>query len=124
MAKGIDWERRIGRRVRLRDLHILFAVVQSGSMAKAAALLGVSQPVVSQAITDLEAAIGVRLLDRNSRGVEPTLYGRILLRSGELAFDDLRQGIREIESLADPGAGEVRIGCPESISGGTPSARD
>ena len=118
MAKGIDWERRIGRRVRLRDLHILFAVAQSGSMAKAGALLGVSQPVVSQAITDLEAAVGVRLLDRNSRGVEPTLYGRILLRSGERAFDDLRQGIREIESLADPDAGEVRIGCPESISGG------
>jgi DNA-binding transcriptional LysR family regulator len=118
MAKGIDWERRIGRRVRLRDLHILFAVVQSGSMAKAAALLGVSQPVVSQAISDLEAVIGVRLLDRNSRGVEPTLYGRILLRAGETAFDDLRQGIREIESLADPDAGEVRIGCPESISGG------
>jgi DNA-binding transcriptional LysR family regulator len=118
MAKGIDWERRIGRRVRLRDLHILFAVVQSGSMAKAAALLGVSQPVVSQAITDLEAAIGVRLLDRNSRGVEPTPYGHILLRAGETVFDDLRQGIRAIESLADPDAGEVRIGCPESISGG------
>jgi DNA-binding transcriptional LysR family regulator len=82
-------------------------------MAKAAALLGVSQPVVSQAITDLEAAIGVRLLDRNSRDVEPTLYGRILLRCGERAFDDLRQGIREIESLADPDAGEVRIGCPD-----------
>ena len=118
MAKGIDWESRIGRRVRLRDIHILFAVVQSGSMAKAATLLGVSQPVVSQAISDLEAAIGVRLLDRNSRGVEPTSYGRILLRSGEMAFDDLRQGIREIESLADPDAGEIRIGCPESISGG------
>ena len=118
MAKGIDWERRIGRRVRLRDLHILFAVVQSGSMAKAAALLGVSQPVVSQAITDLEAAIGVRLLDRNSRGVEPTFYGRILLRSGERAFDDLRQGIREMtKSLADPGTGEVRMSCPKSISG-------
>jgi DNA-binding transcriptional LysR family regulator len=118
MAKGIDWERRIGRRVRLRDLHILFAVVQSGSMAKAATLLGVSQPVVSQAITDLEVAIGVRLLDRNSRGVEPTLYGRTLLRSGKLAFDDLRQGIREIEYLADPEAGDIRIGCPESISAG------
>jgi DNA-binding transcriptional LysR family regulator len=118
MAKGIDWESRIGRRVRLRDIHILFAVVQSGSMAKAATLLGVSQPVVSQAIADLEAAVGERLLDRNSRGVEPTSYGRILLRSGEMAFDDLRQGIREIESLADPEGGEIRIGCPESISGG------
>lgn len=118
MRKGIDWESRIGRRLRLRDLHVLFAVVQSGSMVKAAAHLGVSQPVVSQAIADLEAAIGVKLLDRGSRGVEPTLYGRTLLKCGQIAFDDLRQGIREIESQADPAAGEVRIGCPESLAGG------
>jgi DNA-binding transcriptional LysR family regulator len=117
MTKGIDWESRIGRRVRLRDLHVLSAVVQSGSMVKAAAQLGVSQPVVSQAIADLEAGIGVRLLDRSSRGVEPTLYGRALLKHSQMAFDDLRQGIREIDALTDPTGGEVWIGCPESLSG-------
>ncbi len=117
MAKGIDWESRIGRRLRLKDLHVLFAVAQAGSMAKAATHLGVSQPVVSETIANLEAVIGVRLLDRNSRGVEPTLYGQTLLKSSHIAFDDLRQGIKEIEFLADPGGGEVRIGCPESLSG-------
>jgi len=117
MVRGIDWESRIGRRVRLRDLHVLSAVAQSGSMLKGAAHLGVSQPVVSQAIADLEAAIGQRLLDRSSRGVEPTPYGRALLKHGQMAFDDLRQGIREIESLADPAGGEVWVGCPESLSG-------
>lgn len=117
MSQGIDWESRIGRRVRLRDLHILSAVVQSGSMIKAAAQLGVSQPVVSQAVADLEAAVGVRLVDRSSRGVEPTPYGRALLKHSQMAFDDLRQGIREIESIADPGGGEVWIGCPESLCG-------
>ena len=40
MKKGIDWEGRIGRRLRLRDLHVLIAVVQAGSMAKAALALG------------------------------------------------------------------------------------
>jgi DNA-binding transcriptional LysR family regulator len=117
MPIGIDWERRIGRRVRLRDLHVLSMVVQSGSMLKAAGQLGVSQPVVSQSIADLEAAIGQRLLDRNPRGVLPTPYGEVLLRQGQLAFDDLRQAIREIEALADPSTGEVWIGCPESLSG-------
>ena len=117
MAKGIDWDSRIGRRLRLRDLHVLFAVAETGSMIKAAHHLGVSQPVVSQAIADLEAAVGVRLLDRSSHGVEPTRYGHTLLKSGQIAFDDLKQGIREIESLADPGGGDVRIGCPESLSG-------
>jgi DNA-binding transcriptional LysR family regulator len=117
MTRAIDWESRIGRRVRLRDLHVLSAVAELGSMVKGAAHLGVSQPVVSQAIADLEAAIGHRLLDRNSRGVEPTPYGRALLKHGQMAFDDLRQGIREIEHLANPEAGEVWIGCPESLAG-------
>jgi DNA-binding transcriptional LysR family regulator len=118
MKKGIDWEGRIGRRLRLRDLHVLSAAVQSGSMARAAVALGVSQPVVSDAIADLEAAVGVRLLDRSTRGVEPTLFGRALLRRGQVAFDELRQGIKDIEFLADPREGEVRMGCPESISAG------
>src|SRR3954464_7450919 len=100
MAKAIDWEGRIGRRVRLRDLHVLFAVVQSGSMAKAAAELGVTQSAISQMIADLEHALGVRLLDRSPRGVETTVYGHALLKHGKAAFDDLRQGIQEIEFLA------------------------
>ena len=116
MAKAVNWEARIGRRVRLRDLHVLFAVVESGSMAKAAAQLGVTQSAISQMIADLEHALGVRLLDRSPRGVEATVYGNALLRHGKAAFDDLRQGIQEIEFLADPGAGEVRIGAPESVS--------
>jgi DNA-binding transcriptional LysR family regulator len=111
MAGAIDWESRIGRRLRLRDLHILSAVVQSGSMAKAAVFLRVTQPAVSRAIGDLEAAVGARLLDRSPRGVEPTVYGRTLLKCELAVFDELKQAIRNIEQLADPTAGEVRIGC-------------
>ncbi len=118
MARAIEWESRIGRRMRLRDLHVLLAVIQSGSMSSAAVKLGVSQPVVSDAIADLEATVGVRLLDRSRRGVVPTIYGQALLRRGQVAFDELRQGIREIEHLADPAVGEVRVGCPESLAAG------
>jgi len=112
------WESRIGRRLRLRDLHILSTVVQWGSMAKAASHLAMSQPAVSEAIASLEAALGVRLLDRTPRGVEPTLYASALLKRGLVAFDELRQGIKDIEFLADPTAGEVRIGCIESLTAG------
>ncbi len=111
MVSSIDWESRIGRRLRLRDLHILSAVAQSGSMAKAATLLRVTQPAVSRAIGDLEAAVGARLLDRSPHGVEPTVYGHALLKCELAVFDELRQAIRNIEQLADPAAGEVRIGC-------------
>jgi DNA-binding transcriptional LysR family regulator len=118
-----DWDARIGRRFKLRDLHILFAVVRAGSMAKAALQLGVTQPAISQAIGDLEATLGVRLLDRGPRGVTLTLFGDALLKRGAEALDALKQGIRDIEFLADPSSGEVWIGASESyISGGYLSA--
>src|SRR5687767_5635180 len=115
---NMQWADRIGRRLKLRDLHVLFTVAQSGTMAKAAERLAVSQPVVSQAIADLEHTLGVRLLDRGRRGVEPTIYGQALLDHGLAAFDALRQGVRAIEFLSDPTAGELRIGCPEWIAAG------
>ena len=101
---------RIGRRIKLQDLHVLMTVVQAGSMRKAATLLNTSQPAISRSIVDLEQAIGVRLLDRHPQGIAPTEYGRALLDCGVAAFDDLRQGVKNIEFLADPTAGEIRIG--------------
>src|SRR6478672_9751891 len=111
-------ENRISRRLRFRDLQVFFSVVQCGSMAKAAHELGVTQPAVSEVVAGLEHAFGVRLFDRSPHGVEPTVYGRALLKRGVAAFDELRQGIRDIEFLVDPTKGEVRIGCADSLAGG------
>jgi DNA-binding transcriptional LysR family regulator len=116
MVRKIDWESQIGRRLRFRDLHVLSVVVQRGSMAKAAAQLGVTQPSVSEVITDLEHSLGVRLLDRSPKGIEPTVYASALLKRSLVAFDELKQGIRDIECLADPTVGEFRVGCPESVA--------
>jgi DNA-binding transcriptional LysR family regulator len=104
------WNDRIGRRIKLSDLHVLLAVAQSGSMAKAAKELAVSHPVVSRSISELEHTLGVRLLERNPHGVELTEFGRAMLSRSHAAFDELRQGVKDIEFLADPTAGEVRIG--------------
>src|SRR5262245_48288388 len=106
----MQWDDRIGRRLKLRDVHVLLATVQCGSMAKAAERLAISNPVVSKTIADLEHALGVRLLERSRQGVEPTPYGRAVLKHGLAAFDELRQCVKEIEFLADPTSGEVRIG--------------
>jgi DNA-binding transcriptional LysR family regulator len=114
----MDWVDRIGRRVKLRDLHVLLAVTQWGSMAKAARHLATSQPVLSKTIAELEHALGVRLLDRGPHGVAPTIYGRALINRGLAIFHELREGIKEIEFLADPAAGELRVGCPETMSAG------
>lgn len=114
----MDWADRIGRRIRLRDLHILLAVAERGSMAKASAHLAISHPVVSKTISDLERTLGVRLFDRSSQGVELTNYGRALLECGVTVFDEMRQGLKRIEFLADPASGELRIGCPEITMAG------
>jgi DNA-binding transcriptional LysR family regulator len=112
----IDWDRQVGRRLKLRDLHVFLAVARRGSMAKAAVELNVSQPVVSEVIAGLEHAIGVRLFERSAQGVTPTLYGDALLQGGALALDQLKQTISRIGFLADPTVGELKIGCPETIS--------
>src|SRR5262245_30527686 len=109
---------RIERRLKLHDVRVLMAVVQLGSMSKAAEQLATSQPAVSRAIADLERTLGVPLLDRNPRGVEPTLYGRAIIKRGIAVFDELRQGVKDIEFLADPAAGELRIGCTEAMAAG------
>jgi DNA-binding transcriptional LysR family regulator len=111
-----DWEGRIGRRVKLRDIHVLSAVVRVGSMAKAATQLAMSQSAVSEAIASLEEALRVRLLDRTSQGIAPTIFADVLLRRGKVVFDELQQGIKDIEFLLDSTVGEVRVAAAEFLS--------
>src|SRR5215475_13245777 len=106
----MDELERIERRLKLHDVRVLISVAETGSMSKAAERLGTSQPAVSRAISDLEHALGVSLLDRSPAGVEPTEYGYALIKRGLAAFDELRQGIEDIEFIADPTAGVLRLG--------------
>src|SRR5262249_32593608 len=102
---------RLGRRLKLQDLHVLMTVMQEGGMGKAAQRLNLTQPAVSRSVAQLERAFGVRLLDRDRQGIRPTEYGRALVECGRSVFDDLHQGAKKIEFLADPAAGDVRFGC-------------
>ena len=109
---------RVNHRLKLRDLRLLLALNDWGSMAKAASHLNLTQSAVSKAIAELEHTFGVRLYDRTPQGVEPTPYGRALLRGGTAVFDELRHSINAIEHLADPTVGELRIGCAEPMLSG------
>jgi DNA-binding transcriptional LysR family regulator len=108
---SIRTEDRVGTRLKFRDLRVFFAVVETGSMAGAARQLGLTQPAVSEVVAQLEDLFGVRLFDRGTRGVEATIYGRALLKRAQAALHEMKQGIRDIEFLTDPTAGEVRVGC-------------
>lgn len=109
---------RIERRINLHDMRVLMSVVEAGSMGKAAKSLATSQPAISRAIANLEAALGVTLLDRSSQGIEPTAYGRALVKRGLAVFDELMQGVKDVEFLADPTAGELRVGASIAVAVG------
>jgi DNA-binding transcriptional LysR family regulator len=110
MTIPAQWNDRLRRRLKLREIDILLAIFQAGSMGRAAKALNMSQPVISKAIANLELNLGVRLLDRSRQGVELTPYGRAFVKRGVAAFDELRQGVQDIAFLTDPKAGEIRLG--------------
>jgi DNA-binding transcriptional LysR family regulator len=109
---------RVVHRLKLRDLRLLNAVVQSKSIAKAAAQLNITAPAVSKAISELEHTIGVRLLERSRQGIEPTPHGLVLIERSRVLFDELRQGLVEIENLSDPMAGEIRMAASIPMAAG------
>src|SRR6185437_15604988 len=116
--KPVNRHERLDRRITLRDLHILSFVARSGSMAKAALQLSTSQSVVSVAVANLEAALGVRLVERSARGIEPTIYATTPLKRSRIAFDELHQAIMDIDRLDDSATGEIPVACSEFLSGG------
>lgn len=113
----LNWDDRIGRRLKLKDLHTLLTVAEVGSMAKAAQQLALSQPAISKAVAEMEFTLGAPLLDRSSRGVALTECGRLLIDRARIIFDELRQGVSDIEQLSDPTRGTIRIGATEPVIG-------
>jgi DNA-binding transcriptional LysR family regulator len=87
-------------------------------MTRAAEELAVSYPVVSKTISELERTLGVKLFDRGVSGVEPTHYGRALLKSGVAVFDEMRKGLQQIEFIRQPDAGDLRIGSSIVVDAG------
>src|SRR5215212_5820503 len=114
----MDRERQIGRSLKVRHMEILLAVNDTGSMAKAGMKLAISQPAISRAIAEMEHTLGVPIFDRSPQGVEATQYGRALLKRGIAVFDELAQGVKDIEFLTDPTKGELWIGSAPGLAEG------
>jgi DNA-binding transcriptional LysR family regulator len=111
-------DRHVRRKLKLRQLEILLAVAEAGSMARAAKQLSISQPAISRAIADAERALGLPLFDRSRQGVQPTQYGNALIKRGIAAFDEIAQGEKDIAFLADPTSGELWIGSAPGLAEG------
>jgi DNA-binding transcriptional LysR family regulator len=108
---------RICHRIKLRHLRIFEAISRSGSMARAARHLSISQSVMSKVVYELEAILDARLLDRTPTGVELTPYGIAFLKHVHAILDDVKVAVGEVKSLSDPQFGNLVVGTSEPQSG-------
>lgn len=90
-------------RLKIRHLHALVALAESGSLMRAADILSVTQPAVSKTLAELEDIVSCRLFERSSRGVTPTDAGRILLRHAGVSLRAIREGLDNLEAEQDGG---------------------
>src|ERR1700761_6937389 len=96
----------------LNDVSLLVRVVQTRSFSAAARERGVPVSTVSRRITRLEAALGIRLLERTTRRLRLTDAGRPFFAHAERAVDDLAQGSDRVHELQKEPRGRVRIMAP------------
>ncbi|MER9654923.1 LysR substrate-binding domain-containing protein [Mesorhizobium sp. M0152] len=94
------------------ELKAFAAIVEERSFVRAAARLRVSPPALSQSIRQLEARIGVRLLNRTTRSVSPTAAGDTLFARLAVAFEELEGAVADIHAARDRPAGSLRINVP------------
>jgi DNA-binding transcriptional LysR family regulator len=99
----------------LNDLLSFVTVAREGSFTRAAALLGVTQSALSQAISGLEARLEIRLLTRTTRSVSPTTAGERLLKAIGNRFDEIEAELDLLSELRDKPAGTVRITCGDHV---------
>lgn len=97
-------------RASIRQLRLLVAVAETGSMLRAGEVIGLSQPAVTKSIRDLEADLGVPLFDRGNRGVTPTVYGDTLVRHAQVALAQLAHAAEALDDLATGAGGRVVVG--------------
>ena len=99
----------------LNDLLAFVTVAREGSFTRAAAVLGVTQSALSQAVRGLEERLQIRLLARTTRSVAPTAAGERLARAIGHRFDEIEAELDALTELRDKPAGTVRITCGEHV---------
>lgn len=93
-----------------RLLRHFVAVVEHGNVLRAARAIHISQPALTKSIQNLEAELGVPLLDRLPRGVTPTIYGKILFDHAKVLQNQAAQAVAEIRAVKEGRGGHLRLG--------------
>ncbi len=100
----------IRARLKTRQLLLLEALADEGTIHGAAEVLNMAQPAASKLLKDLEEVLGVPLFERLPRGMRPTWYGETMIRHARIALATLNQAHDEIVALQDGRSGQVNVG--------------
>ena len=99
-------------------MRIFLAAIELGSVTRAAERCGIAVSAAARRIQDLEADLGVRLLDRAARGVTPTTAGELVARHARSMADFSRRLGDDLRALVGGGLGTVRLNAPLSALAG------
>lgn len=94
----------------IRHLEFFVKLAQTQHMAKAAEMLGISQPSLSYAISNLENELGIPLFEKDGRNIKLTNYGKIYLHYVQNSLSQLRKGSEYISELLDINTGHINLG--------------
>jgi len=109
---------RLLARGRLRHLQLLAALADAGSVQRAAAIVGMSQPAATQALADLEELLGAQLFERHTRGVRLTRFGEAVVPVARNVLQALRASTETLSALQAGAQAFLRLGCiPAAASG-------
>src|SRR5712692_7737144 len=100
----------------LRQLRYFVAIVDAGSVSRAALVLHIAQPAMSQQLAHLEREIGTKLLRRSVRGVAPTDAGKAVYRHAQTLLKLAAETANVARGAGAGASGRVRIGLPSSIA--------
>lgn len=109
---------RLLARGRLRHLQLIAALADAGSVQRAAATVGMSQPAATQALSDLEELLEAPLFERHNRGVRPTALGDVVVPVARNVLQALRAATETLSALQAGAQAFLRLGCiPAAASG-------
>lgn len=100
----------------LKQLRVFVAVARHGSFSRAGEAIGLTQSAVSHSVKELEAEVGVRLLDRTTREVVLTDAGLRLANRVERLLDELQAALLDARSFGVQRSGTVRVATSQTIS--------
>ncbi|QJQ96203.1 MULTISPECIES: LysR substrate-binding domain-containing protein [Halomonadaceae] len=103
-----DWF--LHSRLKLRHLQLFLALEEQRNLHRAAAVLGMSQPAASKLLGDLESQLGIRLFDRQPKGLSPNWYGEVMIRHAKGMLAQLRHAGDELNALQQGNTGVVAVG--------------